>query len=1511
MADEKKGPFTPMAALYVLGGGLTISSVAGLFLWPDNPFFKIMLISVVAMAAALGVYRLVLMLKDKSKSGPFAQLLTKSSAGGAVDPATKARMDDLRRKFEEGVAVYKSAGKDLYTLPWFILVGPSGSGKTEALRRSNVGFPQGLQDCLQGAGGTLNMHWWFTNSAVVLDTAGRLFMQEDDREWKEFMRLLKLSRPNCPVNGLLLVISSENLLKDTAEKIESTAGAIARKLDEMQRILDVRFPVNVIVTKCDRIIGFKDFFETLNDPVLQHQILGWANPSSLDEAFKPSLVEEHLDTVRQKLLKRRMGLLQNPVHTSDASARRIDQIDEMFELPDNLVRIAPRLRLYLEKIFVAGEWSPKPLFLRGIYFTSSMREGQALDMSLAQALGVEVESLPGSRDWDKDKAYFLKDLFLERVFKERGLVTRATNVGKQLARQRMAVVGVIAAMLAISVGVGAVSFLGYQKSLGQPSSFWAKVPKLYESMDKKGGEEAPIPFIAVRDGAATYNGRAKIEGDGVDEEFTTPVAVIEQTTGMTKRIDIPAMAKPIAAFGNASGGFEDSQVAAHRAVVEVNVVRPLVTAARARLAKETTWDEGAVNALRELVRLQTYSMGATPSDTELQKEIESSGKSVKGKGATNRPVIDAEALFEYVLADDPDSLKEFRQDKDVIEAALARAYGGDYWAKNPPEQSWAVDEGLEARVRAMALALFDFKADAASPFGRLQALTASLIEYQAKEGALLGAAYVSDTGAGTAAGAANPRTIADYEKFDKEWKQRFDELSVQYAAVNEQVQALGEAAADPIKLSREEGDKLEAQGRRAFVVLLDQLPAKAEEGAKDKTAKAEPEQITQLRELIATNQGQVADKVKESRGKLDRDLVAGASLLVMGTEADQRRVPAYRARFETLRSAAEFVASAASLPESTEFVTIEDRLARVDKARDVAREKVSGHSSWKAEAGSLKALNIAEGAANAAAHDRAIRGSDKAVGLARARLVHEHLRQYIGASPKRTEEARARVTAIAQAGIDAKQMDRYSQPALPLSSFTEGEDFAAEYHPQGAARWLSNWDRVRMMLDSKASDPVLGAEQLTGESYRTAEDAVKGYVAAYSEYWRNQATERALPAKLPREWMAVKGAFPAVVSEVNLPLKRLRDILVGTGGGTSGGIGAMEAIPAELQKERSFVDAKKEIEKAFKGLSDDGFEGRARATHNAWNQLAQTPTASAAAERLLTAFRAGQAGAKTGCDQYYHVMVGERVLYWDDLASRCTAALANATSGDVGQALARLGGKRGSPLYLAAKSGGEVGAVVPLAELKPLEEDAKRVAQAAVARGGNEYDFSCVGTDLSAQLQAITGQGAIKDKATQDWARRVGELCVALSSSNVKIMFTGDVTFSTDRGENVWNRANYVRVVDKGQARAGIGAGKVGEDLLKERTTLVPNGSYEIQFYNEGNAGQQEIIATIPLNPAWPLLHEMLTSGEAVSEGEWGQAGWIEFPLKAGTNKVWLRMQVKTDKGVIGLDKWPAATEWP
>ena len=74
--------------------------------------------------------------------------------------------------------------------------------------------------------------------------------------------------------------------------------------------------------------------------------------------------------------------------------RRTDEIDRLYALPHSVSLVAPNLQSYLHTIFIAGAWSARPLFLRGIYFTSSLREGSALDQELAQALSLSVDALP-------------------------------------------------------------------------------------------------------------------------------------------------------------------------------------------------------------------------------------------------------------------------------------------------------------------------------------------------------------------------------------------------------------------------------------------------------------------------------------------------------------------------------------------------------------------------------------------------------------------------------------------------------------------------------------------------------------------------------------------------------------------------------------------------------------------------------------------------------------------------------------------------------------------------------------------------------------------------------------------------------------------------------------------------------------------------------------------------------------------------------------------------------------
>jgi len=515
-----------------------------------------------------------------------------------------ALLDALRKEFDGAVRKFREAGRSLDSTPWFLLVGEPAGGKSEAIRRSQIRFIPGLQDPFQGSGGTVNMNWWFSHDAVLLDTAGRLMFEDvpagTGSEWEEFLGLLKHCRPHCPINGLLLMIPADKLLTDTSEEISRKAGRIAAQFEHVQITLGIRFPVFVVITKCDLIGGFNEFFESIDDPQRQNQMLGWSNPAKLDVEFDPKLVDQHLEIVRQRLLRRRLRLLLEPMKADDGCPRRLDQVDNLYGLPDNLVRIAPRLRQYLETVFVAGAWSQKPLFLRGIYFTSSIQKGSPYDPELATALGISVNDLPKGRSWDRVRSYFLRDLFIEKVFPEKGLVTRVGNVDSYRRRKKTAVLGGgFAALLLLSALIGYSAYT-LRSGIAEHSGFYADKLKPALTLASRPAIVEPGPKYA----------NAQITG----MEQPTLLGVIQRSETLAKK---PIYSSPVFLYLalHKPDELQNSCKHAHALFVDATVMHPILGEVRSKMQKETgaTWPNDATASLQSLRGLIELEMSASPA----------------------------------------------------------------------------------------------------------------------------------------------------------------------------------------------------------------------------------------------------------------------------------------------------------------------------------------------------------------------------------------------------------------------------------------------------------------------------------------------------------------------------------------------------------------------------------------------------------------------------------------------------------------------------------------------------------------------------------------------------------------------------------------------------------------------------------------------------------------------------------------------------------------------------------
>jgi hypothetical protein len=586
--SEKPGFFKWVMG--VLGLGAVTGAIAAPFVIPKYGIWIAVIVLVLA-AALFGGWYFYHQWNRRKKGAALETGIAGLGSVGSTGISEEARrsIDDIRRKFEQGLEKYKQTKADIYTLPWYLFVGQSGSGKTEAIRRSGVKFPAGHNNKTQGAGGTIGMHWWFASKAIILDTAGNLMLPEEDKKkvednrnpaWEQFLKFLKRARARCPINGVVLCIPVDKLLTDNKEKIQEQADKIAQEFDRIQRILDVRFPVYILITKCDYLTGFREFTETIKEPAMQEQIVGWSNPDDLDKPFSPDDLREHLKGVVQRLRRRIVTMVGGTDVTGDFAGRRLDYFDATYALPQSILRLESRLRKYLETIFPddadpSGLYVAKRPFIRGVYFTSALQEGKELDEFLSEMLGQHLE-LDTEKKRGKETAYFLRDLFEAKIFPEQGLVTPALNVSREMRRRRAILLGSVGASVALLLIMAVFAYGSLKKSVLSESRAWRLAAKGFEA----GAVDRQLVTRSPDGQSHVYNGTNVVAG-GNGQTLEQLHSFLRERAEKPET-QISWIFKPAAAI---RGQSELDRKAAQQIVFEHDIVEPLVTATRQKMER--------------------------------------------------------------------------------------------------------------------------------------------------------------------------------------------------------------------------------------------------------------------------------------------------------------------------------------------------------------------------------------------------------------------------------------------------------------------------------------------------------------------------------------------------------------------------------------------------------------------------------------------------------------------------------------------------------------------------------------------------------------------------------------------------------------------------------------------------------------------------------------------------------------------------------------------------------------
>lgn len=466
----------------------------------DDPAARAAFLALVALLL-LGLRGLRLLLARRRN-----ERLLKSLEPGDAGPELGRRFGQalamLRQGFEAKGGRHGWQGRrQVQQLPWYLIIGAPGGGKTTALLHSGLRFPLAERlgrDPLAGTGGTRQCDWWFSQDAVFIDTAGRYTTQDSDavadaREWRQFLALLRRHRPVQPINGVLVTVSVPDLLQGGAE-LAGQAAAVAARLDELRRELDLAFPVYLLVTKADLLAGFIESFGDL-DTAQREQL--WGLVFDPDAADLPADLGPRLAGLAQRLARHGTELLQQE-HTPQ---RRL----AIYTFAAQFEALLAPLEGFVRQAFAGIAVEPAQR-LRSIAMTSGTQEGNPIDRvigELARSHGLALKPLV--RPDAGGKSFFLSAL-LERL-----VIAEAPLAGRRLQRlrwrRRVALVGAGVAGTAL-LAASALWWQSYRRNLDYVDAVRMRVEQLTQrigSLESASLEQA-WPLYALLERLAANDG---------------------------------------------------------------------------------------------------------------------------------------------------------------------------------------------------------------------------------------------------------------------------------------------------------------------------------------------------------------------------------------------------------------------------------------------------------------------------------------------------------------------------------------------------------------------------------------------------------------------------------------------------------------------------------------------------------------------------------------------------------------------------------------------------------------------------------------------------------------------------------------------------------------------------------------------------------------------------------------------------------------------------------------------
>jgi type VI secretion system protein ImpL len=401
--------------LYALAVVLLILLVFGIVFWLDWPWWVAFFLLLIIAGLAVAAFVIKRILKRKNEQRFVQDVIEQDEARiKTFSAAEQNEAKALQERWKEAIGALqrshlKKLGNPLYVLPWYMVIGESGSGKTTAIGSAKLSSPFAEATRASGISGTKNCDWWFFEQAVIIDTAGRYAIPVDEgrdkEEWQQFLNLLIKYRKKEPIHGLIVTVAADKLLSGNVAVLEEDGRNIRRRIDELMRVLGIKFPIYLLVTKGDLVQGMTHFADQLPAKGVE-QPMGYINQNMSKDVS--AFLSSAMTTIAERLRTIRLLLLHKP------ESKTADPALLLF--PEEFEGLQNGLSVFMKAAFQENPYQETPL-LRGLFFSSGRQEGSPYSHFL-EALGLieEKEVLPGT-----NRGLFLHEYFAKILPSDRRL----------------------------------------------------------------------------------------------------------------------------------------------------------------------------------------------------------------------------------------------------------------------------------------------------------------------------------------------------------------------------------------------------------------------------------------------------------------------------------------------------------------------------------------------------------------------------------------------------------------------------------------------------------------------------------------------------------------------------------------------------------------------------------------------------------------------------------------------------------------------------------------------------------------------------------------------------------------------------------------------------------------------------------------------------------------------------------------------------------------------------------